>query len=88
MTTNQHYSFPYERLDAWHVARRAQAIYGGQVREYLRMALVLAWDEALSDPVVQECRKMIAEARAQRRDPQYRQPPPRQYDGGPYYIGR
>ena len=52
------------------------------------MALVYAWDEALSDPVAQECRKMIAEARAQRRDPQYRPLAPQQHDGGTYYIGR
>ena len=74
--------------EAWMMARKAQTIYGGRARDYLRIAMVYAWDEALADPVAQECRKMIKEARAQRRDPSYRPPPPRQYDGGTYYIGR
>ena len=50
--------------EAWRLARRGQAVFGGSVRAYLAEALRIAWAELTADPVFQEGQIIIAELRA------------------------
>ena len=52
--------------EAWRLARRGQAVFGGSVRAYLAEALRIAWAELKVDPVFQEMQKIIAEIRARK----------------------
>ena len=52
--------------DAWRLARRGQAVFGGPVRAYLAEALRIAWAELKADPVFQECQTIIAEIRTRK----------------------
>jgi hypothetical protein len=54
--------------DAWAMVRRAQAIYGGNARQYIAEALRLAWAALNSNGVVLEFRKIRDEIRAQKAD--------------------
>ena len=54
--------------DAWAMVRRAQAIYGGNARQYIAEALRLAWAALNSNAVVLEFRKIRDELRAQKVD--------------------
>jgi hypothetical protein len=49
---------------AWKLARKAQTLYGGSVREFFNKALQIAWAELNSNGVVQAIREIIAETRA------------------------
>jgi hypothetical protein len=51
---------------AWLMVRRAIPIYGGTARQYLAAALRLARAGLNADPLVQQCRVIIAASRAQR----------------------
>ena len=52
---------------AWAMARRGATIFSGHPREHLAAALRIAWAELNADPVVLECRRIIAETRARKR---------------------
>lgn len=54
---------------AWEMARKGQRIYGGQVRQYLREALRLAWADVKADPVTRAADDLIAHIRATRNTP-------------------
>lgn len=51
---------------AWSMAHRAQALFGGRAPQYLAQALRFAWAERNADPLVIECRSIIADIRARK----------------------
>ncbi len=66
-TLTRSHSIPGARTamkEAWRVARRGQAVFGGSLRSYLAEALRIAWAELKADPVFQECQIIIGEIRA------------------------
>lgn len=54
---------------AWASARKAQAIYGGTVRQYIAEAMRQEWADLLANPVRQEVAAIIASIRAHRQTP-------------------
>ena len=76
--------------DAWRLARRGQTLYGGKVRDYLAEALRIAWAEVKADPIVQECKRIIAATRARKAAGTWRHPAltARRYGYGGAWIGQ
>ncbi|WP_181708711.1 hypothetical protein [Chthonobacter rhizosphaerae] len=72
---------------AWEISRKAKAIYGGNVREYLSLALKDAWKQC--DPYrtsLKATHELIAELRA--RNVNLASHGPRSMQGAAHWIGR
>lgn len=49
--------------DAWRLARRAQTVFGGHVRQYIAAAMRQAWTDHKANPVVAEIADVLSGVR-------------------------